>query len=91
MLNTVSYAFEAIASGDGGTNGLMANQPLARQEDPPLGPEPLLGKQSMSGLSASNNSNLLAGQFGDVYIGESKSEPHFTNSCTEAVGSLQAS
>jgi len=56
----------------------MANQPLPYQEGPPLLPEPSLGKQFISGLSANNNSNLLAGQFRDVYIGESRSEPHFS-------------
>jgi hypothetical protein len=50
--------------------------------------QPLPGNnQSISGLSASNNSNLLAGQFGDVYIGESKSELCSTISCAEVVGS----
>lgn len=43
--------------------------------------------QFISGLCANNNSNLLAGQFRDVYIGESKSELLSTISCTEAVGS----
>ncbi|TVY12551.1 hypothetical protein LARI1_G009377, partial [Lachnellula arida] len=51
----------------------MANQLLARQEDLPSH-QPIPGNnQSIGGLSASNNSNLLAGQFRDVYIGESKS------------------
>lgn len=43
--------------------------------------------QSISGLSANNDSNLLAGQFRDVYMGESKSELRSTISCTEALGS----
>ncbi|PVH69237.1 hypothetical protein DL98DRAFT_522304 [Cadophora sp. DSE1049] len=45
--------------------------PLARQDDPPRSPQ--LNSQSISGLSATVNSTLLAGQFlGDVHIGESK-------------------
>ncbi|KUJ12749.1 uncharacterized protein LY89DRAFT_687710 [Mollisia scopiformis] len=46
--------------------------PLARQDDPPWSPQ--LNNQSISGLSATVNSTLLAGHFlGDVHIGESKS------------------
>lgn len=66
----------------------MANQPLflPRQETPLL-LETSLGSQSISNLSATNNSNLLAGQYRDVYIGKSRSELYFTDSYAKAVGS----
>ncbi|KAK0113061.1 hypothetical protein ONS95_014767 [Cadophora gregata] len=44
--------------------------PLARQDDPPEPPQ--LNNQSISHLSATNNSNIFAGKVGDVYIGESQ-------------------
>jgi len=60
--------------------------PLARQDDPLWSPQ--LNNQSISGLSATTNSTLLAGHFlGDVHIGESKSKLRSTISCTEAAGS----
>jgi len=65
----------------------MANQLLARQEDLPSHQPKPGNNQSISGLSASNNSNLLAGQFRDIYIGESKSKLRFAISYTKAIGS----
>jgi hypothetical protein len=59
--------------------------PLARQDDPPWSPQ--LNNQSISGLSASVNSTLLAGHFlGDVHIGESKSKLRSTISCIKTEG-----
>ncbi|MCJ1313571.1 hypothetical protein MMC25_007250 [Agyrium rufum] len=53
----------------------MANQPLLREEEPPWPPQPIPGNnQSISGISASHNSNLLAGQFRDVYFGDSRKD-----------------
>ncbi|MCJ1312308.1 hypothetical protein MMC25_005982 [Agyrium rufum] len=49
--------------------------PLLRQEDPPWPPQAIPGNnQSISGLSASHNSNLLAGQFRNVYFGDSRKD-----------------
>jgi hypothetical protein len=59
--------------------------PLARQDDPLWSRQ--LNNQSISGLSATVNSTLLAGHFRDVHIGERKSKLRSTISCTEAVGS----